>query len=253
MKNLGKYKIIDNLICACDYDFIIGEIEKNINKRNLLISPIASHTLVKAYYSKKLKKILDRFDFLLPDSQWIKRALRFLYQVNLEERVYGPELMKRICHFCSKKRWSIFLYGNTESTLDKLEEKLKNNFPSLRIGGKEPSKFRKLSHSEMKGLTKKIEKSQSSIVFISLGSPNQEIFAYRLARLMKKPVILIPVGAAFDFISGVKKQAPKWVGNLGFEWLWRLIMEPRRLFRRYLADGIVFIFLLTKMKLSIRA
>jgi len=241
---LGKFKIIDNDITACDYEYILQKIQEAIaKKKKLLISPIASHTLVKAHYDKKLKKILDGFDYLVPDSQWVKRSIWFLYGKRLKERVYGPELMLRACQLAEDKGLRIFLYGNTNLVLDKLEEKLKNLFPKLKIVGKEESKFRPLTEKEEVELIKKIEKVKPQIIFVCLGSPKQEIFSYNLLQKLNSSLIIIPVGAAFDFIAGVKKQAPKWMGEIGFEWLFRLIQEPKKLWRRYLVDGVLFIIL----------
>lgn len=239
----GKYKIIDNFITACDYDFILFEIKKAIkNKKKLLISPIASHTLVKAHYDKKLKKILDKFDYLVPDSQWIRWSIPFLYgkKNSLKDRVYGPELLLKTCNLSAKNNYKLFLYGNTKSVLAKLRKKLKKDFPRLKITGEEESKFRELTISEWKNLLKKIEDSDANIIFISLGSPKQEIFSYKLSKLFKKPLVIIPVGAAFDFISKNKPQAPKWISNLGLEWLYRLIFEKKRLLKRYIFYGLIF-------------
>ncbi|MCM8787963.1 MAG: WecB/TagA/CpsF family glycosyltransferase [Candidatus Omnitrophica bacterium] len=248
---LGKFKIIDNLITACDYEYILNTIEKAIKKKkNLLISPIASHTLVKAHYDPILKKILDNFNYLLPDSQWVKRSIWFLYGKRLKERVYGPDLMIKICQLSQDKGYKIFLYGNKKETLEKLKEKLRKKIPRVNIVGEEPSKFRELTKKEWKELKEKIKESKADIIFVSLGSPKQEVFSYRLKRYIKEPKIIIPVGAAFDFISGAKKQAPKWMQRGGLEWLWRLWQEPRRVWRRYLVYSFKYLELLVKQKIS---
>lgn len=244
---LGKFKIIDNLITACDYDFVLDEIDKAIkNNKKLLISPIASHTLVKAHYDKKLKEILDSFDLLVPDSQWVKRSIWFLYGKRLKERVYGPDLMLKICFSASKKGWKVFFYGNKKEVLLKLKKRLKSLYPKINIVGDGESKFRELTEKEENELVRKIEKLNPDIIFVSLGSPKQEIFSYHLSRRIKKNKVIIPVGAAFDFISGVKKQAPKWMGDWGLEWLFRLINEPR-LWKRYMIDGLIFMIKIFKI------
>mgnify|MGYP000541037108 CR=1 FL=1 len=232
----GKFKIIENKITACDYGFVLKKTEQAIkNKKSLLISPIASHTLVRAKYNKNLKKILDGFDYLVPDSQWVRWSLDWLYGIKLPDRVYGPELMLRICALSEKKSYKIFLYGTTLKTLTFLKINLKKKFPKLKIVGLEPSKFRELTKNEWQYLVDKIIKSKIDIIFIGLGSPLQEVFSYKLNILLKKRKIfkvIIPVGAAFDFISGIKRQAPKWMGNWGLEWFFRLINEPI-LWKRY--------------------
>jgi len=249
----GKYKIIDNLITACDYEFVLSEISRTIkNKSKLLISPIASHTLVKAHYDKNLKNILDKFDYLVPDSQWVRWSIPFLYGKvkGLKDRVYGPDLMLKACKLAEKMNYGIYLYGNTKSVLNKLKEKLRNIYPTIKIAGEESSKFRELTENELTKLTNKIDKSKSNIIFISLGSPKQEIFSYILSKLVKKPLIIVPVGAAFNFLSGSKVQAPKYIQSAGFEWLFRLLSDPGRLFLRYLFYGFVFGILIVSQKVN---
>jgi exopolysaccharide biosynthesis WecB/TagA/CpsF family protein len=247
----GKFKIIENKITACDYEFVLKKIEEAVkNKKSLLISPIASHTLVRAKYNKNLKKILDGFEYLVPDSQWVRWSLDWLYGVKLPNRVYGPELMLRICALSEKEFYKIFLYGTTFKTLSLLEINLKKKFPKLKITGLEPSKFRELTKREWQELVDKIIKSKSEIIFIGLGSPLQEIFSYKLNNLLKRRKVfkvIIPVGAAFDFISGVKKQAPKWMGDWGLEWFFRLINETH-LYNRYLIYGIIFLIFMLAQK-----
>lgn len=242
----GKYKIIDNLITSCDYEYLLIRIKENIkNKKPLLISPLASHTLVRAKFNKKLKLILDKFDYLVPDSYWVKWSLGFLYgkKAKLKNRVYGPELMLKICKLASENKFKIFLYGNKKEVLLRLEKKLKNLFPTLTIVDKEESKFRKLKKKEWETLVNKITKKKPNIIFICLGSPKQEIFSYKLSKKLGLPTVIIPVGAAFDFISGAKPQAPKWMQNIGLEWLFRLIKEPSRLVIRYLFYSPLFLLL----------
>lgn len=252
MTFLGKFKIIDNYITACDYNFLLKKVDEAIkDKKMLLISPIASHTLVRAHYDSNLKEILDNFDYLVPDSQWVKRSIWFLYGKRLEDRVYGPDLMLKICQLAEKRSYKLFFYGNKRDVLVKLRQKLNDKFSSLNIVGGEESKFRDLTEEEMRNLVRMIEISGADIVFISLGSPKQEVFSYNLSRYLKNQKILIPVGAAFDFISGVKKQASEWMKKGGLEWFFRLIYEPKRLWKRYLIDGVLFIFLILKRKLEI--
>ena len=251
MIHFGKFKIINNEITACDYDYILNEINEVTKKnKSLLISPIASHTLVRAYYDKKLKKMLSNFDYLLPDSQWVKRSIWFLYNIRLKERIYGPDLMLKTCSLSEKKSYKVFLYGNTKKVLKRLKIELLKKFPGLEIGGEIESKFRELTENEWKEITDKLDKSQSNIIFISLGSPKQEIFSYKLSKLLKKPLVIIPVGAAFDFISKNKAQAPRVMQKIGLEWGFRLLSEPTRLLVRYFFYGVLFVFLIFSQKIG---
>jgi len=249
----GKFKIIDNLITACDYAFLLNRIEESmVKKYKLLVSPIASHTLVRAHYNLKLKNVLNKFDYLVPDSQWVKRSISFLYgkKYRLKKRVYGPDLMLRICKKAEKNKWLIFFYGTNKRTLDMLNIKIRRLFPKLIITGFEPSKYRELKDVEIKSLSKLIKKRKVDIIFIAIGSPNQEILGYKLSKFIKGPLIIVVVGAAFDFISGIKRQAKKWMQEWGIEWAYRLIQEPKRLLFRYSCLSLIFInrILFSKLK-----
>jgi len=249
MNNFGKFKLLENEITACDYEFILNKITRAItNKKRLLISPIASQTLVLAKENIKIKTSLDKFDYLVPDSQWVKRTINWLYGIHLNKRVYGPDLMLQICTFAQKKKWNIYLYGTNTDTLTKLKYKLLHLFPKLSIVKTEPSKYRDLTKKELINLQKSIKKNKADVVFIAIGSPKQELFTTQLTAQGKMDQVFIPVGAAFDFISGVKKQAPSWIGNIGFEWLFRLLQEPRRLYYRYTVTSFrFFLYVSTSM------
>jgi len=252
---LGKYKLLKNFISACDYDFLLKQIQQSIkDKRRLLVSPVASQTLAKAFFDKELETVLNNFDFLVPDSQWIKRSIRFLYKVNFKNRVYGPTLMLKVCQFSEEKGYRIFLYGNTKEVLKKLGKKLRVLFPKILIVGLMPSVFRDLEENEFKDINMQLDSIKPNIVFVCLGSPAQEIFAFSLANSRRKDnkgIVIIPVGAAFDFISGVKPQAPIWIQESGFEWLFRLAKEPGRLWKRYLVYGALFVWLVFYQKLPL--
>lgn len=251
---LGKYRILKNLIVACDYDYLLKQIQKYISRnKNLLISPIASQTLVKSFFDAELNSVLNKFDYLVPDSQWVKKTIKFLYGAGIQNRVYGPNLMLKVCELSEEKKYKIFLYGNQKVVLKKLKEKLKEKFPKIIVVGSMPSVFRSLTRKDFKEINKKIDKLNTDIVFICLGSPFQEVTSFNLLknRKSKKGLVIIPVGAAFDFISGVKPQAPLWIQNSGLEWLFRLTREPRRLWKRYLIYGHLFILLIFYQKLLI--
>jgi N-acetylglucosaminyldiphosphoundecaprenol N-acetyl-beta-D-mannosaminyltransferase len=223
----GKYSILGVKYAACDYDFLLAQIEKSIRvKKNLLIFPAASHPVVEALFNKEEKAALVKIDYVVPDSQWVRHSLGFLYGAWLPDRVYGPELTLRICRLAEKKGYKIYLLREPGKTPLKLSKKLGRLFPKTKVANTPAS---------------------ADIIFVGMGSPQQEIYA--TTHLKKEKVVVIPVGAAFAFISGEKKQAPLWMRNTGFEWLFRFIKEPRRLWRRYLVYGPIFVFLILYQKL----
>jgi len=110
----------------------------------------------------------------------------------------------------------------------------------------EPSKFRKLNDDERMELAERIKASGANVVFLGLGCPRQEVWAYEYRQLLNIPILA--VGAAFDFHAGTLPQAPRVLQNLGLEWLFRFIQEPKRLFRRYFIEAPLFIPLIMKQK-----
>lgn len=254
--NLGQYRILNNHITACDYSFILQEIKKKIalNER-LLISPLASYTLVMALFDIRINNVLNKFSYLLPDSQWIRISLNFLYGIGIKQTITGTELMFKICDLAQKNKYRLFLYGTTKRTLNFLKIKLIKIFPDLQIVALEPSKYRLLTINEKLSLIRKINRAKPDIFFVALGSPLQEIFSYELLNEKPNlilPIVVVPVGAAFDFISSIKPHAPAWLQRIGFEWLFRLMSEPKRLWKRYLIFGPYFLLLVIRQKLMMK-
>lgn len=253
MINYGRFKLIGNYITACDYDYLISKIERSIkNRDSLLISPLASQTLVLAFFDKRLKNILDKFNYLAADSQWVRWSLGFLFNIWLKDRVYGPNLMLKISETAKNNNYKIFLYGTTRTTLNKLTNKLANLYGKRIIVGFSPSKFRKLNTPEIINLANIIFKSKANIVFIGVGSPYQEVLSWQLSKQLERLnryLIIVPTGAAFDFISGTKPQAPQWMQNAGLEWFFRWLNEPIRLFKRYAVYSILYIYLILIQKI----
>jgi exopolysaccharide biosynthesis WecB/TagA/CpsF family protein len=175
---------------------------------------------------------LNHFDLVVPDGQPVRWALNLLHGTGLEDRVYGPNLMLRICAAAARDDLPIYLYGSKPEVLAALTRNLQAKFPALRIAGAEPSRFRKLTESEKAETVARIRASGARIVFAGLGCPRQEVWAYEYRDQLSMPVIA--VGAAFDFHAGNLAQAPAWMQKRGLEWLFRLRTEPRRLWRRYL-------------------
>ncbi len=250
-KYLPTYKILATDIAYCTYQKVVNVVNKAIHdRRPLYISAIASQTLVRAYYDQNLAKALSLFDILTPDSYWIKQSLIFLYGKKLSQRVYGPTLMLHLCTYAEKKRIPIFLYGTNKQTLLMLKNSLLEKYPHLHIVEMEQSIYRSLTKNEEIQLIKKINLSGAKIVFVGIGSPQQEKLVAELIKINQLKTITVTVGAAFDFISGKKKQAPTWIGENGFEWLFRLIHNPRELGKRYLFYGPQYLYLIFIQKVK---
>lgn len=160
-------------------------------------------------------------------------------------RVYGPSLMAESCRTSASLGIRHFLCGGDEGVAENLARRLIDRYPGLNIVGTHTPPFRPLAREEYAALAAEIEASGADVVWIGLGSPKQELFMADLATYLTRSV-LVGVGAAFDFLSGRKLQAPGWIQRSGFEWLFRLMTEPRRLWRRYSVNNTVFLMLAVK-------
>ncbi len=150
-------------------------------------------------------------------------------------RVYGPDLMEEVLAAAQEAGWSSYFVGGAPGVASRLVSMLRGRFPGLVVAGSSSPPFRRLSAAEDEELVQEINGSGADIVWVGLGTPKQEFWmAEHRSRL--EPAVLVGVGAAFDLLSGTVRQAPRWVQRSGFEWLFRLAVEPRRLWRRYLLN-----------------
>lgn len=165
------------------------------------------------------------------------------------ERVYGPDLMLAAFERSESTGWRHFLYGASSETLDALQTELRRRFPRAQIVGALSPPFRPLTPDEDRAIDSEIAAARPDIVWVGLSTPKQE--RWMAARVDRLGVpVLVGVGAAFDFHSGFKRQAPKWVQRSGLEWAFRLASEPRRLAGRYLRNNPRFVFMVARESFS---
>ena len=155
-------------------------------------------------------------------------------------RVTGPDLMREIFSISARQGWSHYFYGNEQKNLEALKDSLQEEYPGLKIAGMEPSVFRPLSDSEKRDLSRRLAESGADFAWIALGAPRQEV----LMRELKggPQPLMIGVGGAFNVLAGGVPEAPIWMQILSLEWLYRLMQEPKRLFKRYLITNTKFLF-----------
>lgn len=209
------------------------------------------HVVMTAYWQQQYREIVQNAVLVTPDGMPLVWALRLLGVKN-QTRVYGPDLMLAWCDRAAAFALPIYLYGGTAPMLEKLEHNLKQQFPNLQIAGSYAPPFQAMTEAEEQRDVDRIHASGAAVVFIGLGCPKQEEWMAR--QQGKLQVVMIGVGAAFSFHSGETSQAPRWMMRLGLEWLYRLITEPRRLWKRYLVNNpsfaILFIFQFLKHRLN---
>ena len=249
MLEKGKGNIIGILIDAVDYNAAADRIiQAARGRRPMAISALAVHGLMTGVLDSEHKYRLNRFDLLVPDGQPVRWALNLLHRAHLRDRVYGPNLMLAVCARAEQEGLGVFLYGSTQEVLSGLRTNLENRFHALRITGMEPSKFRRLSPEERNDLISRVRSSGADIIFVGLGCPRQEIWAYEFREALSMPILA--VGAAFPFLAGKIPQAPKWMQDRGLEWLFRLLVEPR-LWRRYMFLNPAYVLLVAFQMLGL--
>jgi len=204
-----------------------------------------AHAIMGCYRDKTLRRIYNCSGLTTPDGMAIVWLSRW-YGHRSVERVYGPDLMLAACGRFLDKGYRHYFYGGAPDVTERLVQQLRARFTGLHVVGMESPPFRTLTSKEDNAIAARIQAAEPDIVWVGIGSPRQEIWMSEHLKRLDVPV-LIGVGAAFDFLSGNKVQAPRWVQRSGFEWLFRLLTEPRRLWRRYIQyPGFVLLALMQK-------
>ncbi len=227
-----------------NYKTLLERLRKKIGQRECFYVCVTSvHGLVEAQRNNKFQMILNSAMFTVPDGMPIVWAGKKINKKTA--RIYGPRLMEEVCGLAESQQYKIYLYGTTQKTLSALQGVLKKKFPHLRIAGSLAPPFGPLSDENKRKTYNSINDSCAQIVFVGLSTPKQELWMSE-ARPYLRASMLIGVGAAFDFLSGTKRQAPVWIQQGGLEWLFRLIQEPGRLGKRYLINNALFIWFLIR-------
>lgn len=209
--------------------------------QNRRISATGAHGLIEAYKDPAFKQVLHNFHLNLPDGMpavWVGR----LKGAKQMKRCYGPDFFAALMKASAHLPINHFFCGGKEGVAIQLKEACANTFNNHRVTGTYCPPFRPLSVSEMEALGQQIVSSGAHIVWVGLSTPKQEYFAQQLAQYTRTAYI-ITVGAAFDFHTGNVRQAPKWMQKAGLEWFFRLLMEPKRLYKRYFEIVPKFIWL----------
>ena len=198
------------------------------------------HSAVTALDDQQLAAALRKADMVLADGApiaWVMRRKGY----NNQTRIAGPDLMWRLCESAERHGVGAFLFGSTPETLDRLQSNIKKRFPDLDVRGSLSPRFGAWTEEEEQTYIDTINATAAGLVFVGLGCPRQEIWMARQQEQKRVSGVLIGVGAAFDFHAGTVKRAPLIYQQLGLEWLYRLLAEPRRLWRRYLITNTRFL------------
>jgi N-acetylglucosaminyldiphosphoundecaprenol N-acetyl-beta-D-mannosaminyltransferase len=246
-------RLLDIPVHAIDYPQSLTQIASWVDSKKrppAYITQTNVYSLVLAQKDKPYKEALSSADLSLPDGMPLVWLLR-LKGNHVVSRIYGPDLMKLVSLEASKRGWRCFLYGGKPEVLDRLKKTLVDLYPDIQVVGAYSPPFRELTNEEENEVCAMINSAEPDILWISLGTPKQDIWMYEHREKLNVSV-MHGVGAAFDSLTGEVRQAPRWMMNAGLEWLFRLIMEPRRLWKRYTINNVLFVSYLLLDLLRVR-
>jgi exopolysaccharide biosynthesis WecB/TagA/CpsF family protein len=235
----AKVEVLGVGVSVTDYDQAVAAIMAAAARGEpAVVTALPVHGIVTVGRDRDLRRHVREFELVVPDGQPVRWAMNWLHEAHLADRVYGPELMLRLCARAAEEGVGVYLYGSHPHVLERLRAELLRRFPSLPIAGVESPPFRPLTPEEDRAAVERIEASGARLVFLGLGCPRQDEFA--AAHRTRLRAVQVCVGAAFDFHSGNKPTAPAWLQRRGLEWAFRLTQEPGRLWRRYLFTNTAF-------------
>lgn len=188
------------------------------------------HGIIESSQDSHFKSVLNRADMTTPDGMPLVFGLRRL-GIPGASRVYGPNLTLEVCRSAAENGVSVALYGGTEKSLQDFIEFLRSSFPEISIAAAIAPPFRALTDAEDAAYVRELNTSGAGIVLVGIGCPKQE--KWMAAHRNRLQSVMLGVGAAFDFHAGRVPQAPGWMQRAGLEWFFRLVSEPKRLWRRY--------------------
>lgn len=233
-------------IGAINMEWLINYLDKNLKELSgdyICVSNV--HTTVMSYEDSDYCKIQNEGLMAIPDGGPLakignKRGYRTM------ERTTGPDLMEEIFRISSKKGYKHYFYGSTLDTLEKMRINLKKEYPGIRIVGMYSPPFRLLNSDEDREIVQLINEVQPDFIWVGLGAPKQEIWMSE--HQGKICGLMVGVGAGFDYFAQNIKRAPLWMQKSNMEWFYRLLQDPKRLFKRYMKVNTKFLWLISRKK-----
>lgn len=236
---MASIEIIGSPVTALPFEVQVQRIiDWAAAKERRVICVANVHMLVEAHGNADFAKILREADMVTPDGTplvWMLRALGGRRQ----ERVAGMDMLPILCRLAAERQIGIYFLGSTPEVLERMRARLGREFPRLIIAGMESPPFRPLTSEEDDELVLRIQTSGASLILVSLGCPKQERWMH--AHRDRISGVMVGLGAAFPVYAELKTMAPAWMRSSGLEWIYRLVQEPRRLFKRYLTTNLAFV------------
>ncbi|MDB4224439.1 WecB/TagA/CpsF family glycosyltransferase [Granulosicoccus sp.] len=249
--NYPVYEVFLPKYCALDCEHAAEVIVENAAKNvSFGVTALAVHGLMESYHKSALGLKINRIKMIVPDGQAVVWAMNLLYGLNIKFKLPGPTLTLEVLRVANELSLKIYLFGSTSDTLGKFRDFIQKDYPNLHVVGVHEDRFREATREEDAADILKINESGANIVLVGRGCPRQEHWV--ADHVDKVDAAMLAVGAAFDYHAGKLNRAPMWIQKMGLEWLYRLIQEPRRLWRRYLVTNCQFIYQLIRHKWLIK-
>ena len=219
------------------------------SSKSLTVAVCNANSLVRAYKNELLNKVIESFDIRLPDGFPVAKASSLIYKNN-QKRVDGYKIFTETVKKGLNSNTSHYFYGNSEEVIDKLISELIKKHPDVNISGFLCPPVGTAEELSSEYYEKIISEANPDIVWVSLGFPKQENVIKNFSMSKKINSNLVGIGFAIEWVAGTKVKAPEFLANMGLEWVFRLIQEPKRLYKRYLIDNSLFITYFLKQVLQ---
>lgn len=237
-----KNKLLSIAISKGSYqEFVQTITQKAANAESGYTCVANVHMLVEAYRDASFAQIVNNATLIAPDGKPIVWALYLLYGIK-QDRVDGMGLLPSLLASAECSNVPVFIYGGSQTMLDKTNAHIQKAYPALNVAGMYSPPFRQLTADEEEEVVARINNSGAKLVFVVLGCPKQERWMASMKGLVQ--AFMVGIGGALPVLIGEQKRAPGWMQSGGLEWLYRLLQEPRRLFRRYAITNSIFLYLL---------
>ena len=220
-----------------------------VNGKTKTVAICNANTLVRSYQSSKIQEKINSFDIKAPDGFPVAKASKILYKNN-QKRVDGYKVFHETIKNGLDSNLSHYFFGSSEKIVSTMIKKLEEEYSGINIVGYKCPPIMTYEELCEKEFVDNMINQNIDIIWVSLGFPKQEEFIYMLKKKYDIYSNIVGVGAVFEWVAETKIKAPEWIANIGFEWIFRLMQEPKRLLRRYLIDNILFIIYFTKQYLS---
>ncbi len=236
-----KKKVIKTLVSTGSFvDFVNAIFSLTDEKKSSYVCFANVHMVIEAKNDPTFCEVVNNADIVAPDGRPLSIYMNVFYKMR-QERVPGMDLMPALLREAEKRNKSVYFYGSTDEILDLIIKRANKELPMLKIAGTYSPPFRKLEDLEKQEIINKINSSSPDLLFVALGCPKQE--NWMAEHKGKINACMLGVGQAYNVYAGIEKRLPKWMRDLSLEWAYRLFLEPKRLWKRYLVTNTTFVML----------